>query len=340
VDPKLTKLTLVHFTTCAIAFVIGWRCLVETRYSSWFWTPLLIGFLYVLFSGFDQHNGGLDATREAFYAQPDWRTYPPEYLLKMQSNRIFGSLVYPNALAQLIILLFPISLWQFWELTARWRRMARLVVVGLFAYLALGCLYWTGSKGGWLVALMTGAVLFLHLRVQPKLKWICVSAGLVFGILLFFIRFNAYFEKGATSVGARFTYWDAAVKTAATHPVFGSGPGTFSVPYKQLKPADAEMAKLTHNDYLEQASDSGIPGALAFSGFFLGSLVLLYRKSLEIGPAAFLMWLGLLGWALQAFIEFGLYIPALSWPMFAFCGLLWGIPAKDKGRNTGLFVAR
>jgi hypothetical protein len=48
------------------------------------------------------------------------------------------------------------------------------------------------------------------------------------------------------------------------------------------------------------------------------------------------MWLGLLGWAIQAFIEFGLYIPALAWPMFVFCGILWGIPGALEKVNPGL----
>lgn len=34
------------------------------------------------------------------------------------------------------------------------------------------------------------------------------------------------------------------------------------------------------------------------------------------------VWLGVLGWSLQGFAEFGLYIPALAWPAFAFLGWL------------------
>jgi hypothetical protein len=58
------------------------------------------------------------------------------------------------------------------------------------------------------------------------------------------------------------------------------------------------------------------------------------RKSLirfnDANPASgsalsFPLWLGVLGWALQSFVEFGLYIPALAWPAFAFLGYLVGI---------------
>lgn len=83
------------------------------------------------------------------------------------------------------------------------------------------------------------------------------------------------------------------------------------------------MAKLAHNDYLEQASDSGIPGGLAFVIAIWGMIILL-RPSERTSHLEAALWLGLLGWALQAFIEFGLYIPALAWPAFFFFGTLWG----------------
>jgi hypothetical protein len=219
-----------------------------------FWTLVLLGFFYVLFSAFDQHHGGLEAVRREIYATPNWQQlYQEEYLKKIQSNRIFGTMVYPNALAGAILLLLPISLWKTWELTPRWPRIARGVILGLFAYLGLGCLYWSGSKGGWLIALGLTAVGLLHLNFSRKIKIALVAGGLALGLAAFFIRYSAYFERGATSVGARFTYWSAAVQTFKENPILGTGPGTFAAAYRKIKPPDAEMAKLTHNDYLEQA---------------------------------------------------------------------------------------
>ena len=57
----------------------------------------------------------------------------------------------------------------------------------------------------------------------------------------------------------------------------------------------------------------------------IAGLWLLARPSLRTGnPARLAVWLGLLGWALQSFVEFVLYIPALAWTGFAFFGWLWG----------------
>ncbi len=328
IDKQLTTPTLIHFVSCVLALFVGYWGLARLRVGASFWVPILVGLFYVLFSGFDQRHGGLEALRKDFYANPNWQVYPAEYIQKIQSTRIFSTFVYPNALAGAILLVFPVCLWKLWDLTGSLPRVARGVMVGLFGYMGLACLYWSGSKGGWLIALCLSAVALLHLQFSRKVKTALVVAGLVLGLTAFFVRYSSYFQRGATSVSARFTYWSAAVQTARENPVLGTGPGTFSVAYKKIKPADAEMARLTHNDYLEQASDSGFVGAITFTGFVLASVVLLYRRAAAMGWGFLLIWLGLLGWAAQAFIEFSLYIPGLSWPVFVFFGWLWGL--KDK----------
>lgn len=323
IDPRLSNPTMVHFAFCLIAFFIGFAILSNCRRTEWFWIPVILAFAYVLFLGFDQHNGGLEETRKAFYAQPDWQTYPKEFLAKIETNRIFASLVYPNALAGAILLFLPVLLWRLWSVTERWPRVLRAVVTGLYAYLGVADLYWTGSKGGWLIAVILMAVLFLHLNVSRQLKWVLVTLGLVLGLTAFGIKFSSYFKKGAPSVGARFVYWQAALDNTIQHPIFGSGPGTFQVVFSRVKTPEAEMARLVHNDYLEQSSDSGIIAFLSFFGFFSLSLAFLYRyRNKTMLPL--LIWLGLLGYALQSFIEFALYIPALAWPVFLFFGWLWG----------------
>src|SRR5208282_864394 len=152
-----------------------------------------------------------------------------------------------------------------------------------------------------------------------------VAVVLLAGMAGFFWKYSTFFRKGATSVVARFDYWRAAARITAAHPVFGTGPGTFGIAYKQIKPADAEMARLTHNDYLEQASDSGIPAALLYMAFVAGALVWGFPKGGSgLDSQHFGVWLGVLGWALHSSFEFVLYVPALAWPAFAFLGWLAG----------------
>src|SRR4029077_17807973 len=94
----------------------------------------------------------------------------------------------------------------------------------------------------------------------------------------FFVRYASFFKKGATSVSARFDYWRAAVQTVKARPLFGTGPGTFAIPYLQIKRPESEPTRMVHNDCLEQASDSGLPGFFAYSVFIIAALILGFPK--------------------------------------------------------------
>jgi hypothetical protein len=324
VDPWLTRATLLHFGACLLCFYLGFLVLSRTKALAVFWIPIFVALSYVLWMGFEQRYGGLQATREAFYAQPDWQRYPAEYIRKIESDRIFSTLVYPNALAGALILIMPVMLVLLWRFSSRLSPVSRGVVVGFAGYAGLACLYWSGSKAGWLIALGLGALSLLRLRLPSKVKAGIVAVVLIGGVAGFAVKFAPYFGRGAPSVGARFEYWKAAWQVAAENPLLGSGPGTFSVPFSRIKPPEAEMARLVHNDYLEQASDSGFVGAAAYFLFIWGSLICLVRKPVvRHQPELFAVWLGLLGLSLQGFVEFPLYIPALAWSAFAFFGWLW-----------------
>jgi O-antigen ligase len=187
---------------------------------------------------------------------------------------------------------------------------------------AAGCLVWSGSKAGWLLALGLAVVVLLRLPVQKRLKVAIVSLLLVAGVAGFAVRYLGFFKRGAPSVVERFNYWDAAAQNVAAHPVLGSGPGTFAIVYKRLKPPEAEMARLVHNDYLQQASDSGcMAGALFLAT--VGWVLVGTRKVWREGDwATFGVWLGLAGFAAQAVVEFGFYVPATGWCWFGLAGWL------------------
>jgi O-antigen ligase len=178
--------------------------------------------------------------------------------------------------------------------------------------------------------LVLGLVALLRLPFSQRLRLVLVTGILVAGLAGFFWRYSGFFQKGATSVGARFDYWRAAVQTAKEHPLFGTGPGTFAIAYQKIKRPESEMARLAHNDYLEQASDSGLIGLLTYAIFIASALAWSFpagaraRRPESEDWLAFAVWLGVLGWSLQSLVEFGLYIPALAWPAFTLLGWLLG----------------
>jgi O-antigen ligase len=351
-DSELTKATMKHFAACVACFYLGCFCLAPARRFSWFWVGLLGGLLLVLLVGWDQHFGGIEASRRYFYlyVYPSMKEVPPGYLKRISSTRIWGTLFYPNALAGVILLLLPASLALLYSLRRRFTVGARSLLVCIVGVAALACLFWSQSKGGWLLLLVQGGVAALFLPWSRKLKLLLITSALMLGLAGFFWRYSTFFQKGATSVSARFDYWHAALQTAKARPVFGSGPGTFALAYERIKQPESEMSRLTHNDYLEQASDSGVAGFLTYTSFIVGALVWTLKRARPMpdtsGPClatdtqpgepwlAFSVWLGLFGWALQSVFEFGLYIPALAWPAFAMLGWSVGKPARQSTQST------
>jgi hypothetical protein len=332
VAPALTTPTLRHFAACVVCFYLGYFSLSRGRRLWLFWLGLLCGFVLVLAVGWEQQFGGLKETRDYFFQEvyPYMKDVAPEYLKKISSNRIFSTLFYPNALAGVLLLLLPVTLAALWQLRAWFTPAARWFLMALAGTGGLGCLYWSGSKGGWLLMLLVGLAALLRVPFSRRLKVGLVIGVLFVGLAGFFWKHAAFFQKGATSVSARFDYWRAAAQTARDNPAFGTGPGTFAIAYQKIKRPESEMARLVHNDYLEQASDSGLPGLLAYVLFIVTALASSFPKAGQTAATrsedwlVFSVWLGVLGWSLQSLVEFGLYIPALAWPAFTLLGWLLG----------------
>jgi hypothetical protein len=323
VDRSLTSVTLQHFAVCVAAFYFGFFAFSRVSKLNLFWLGLIGSFAVILLVGWRQHFGGLEETRRYFYSLPNWQSYPPEFLHKLSSDRISSTLFYPNALAGAVILLLPVCLANVWKADQGWAMQGRVAATGVMGVLALGCLYWSGSKAGWLIALGQAIAASVRLKLRTKTKGLVVACALLVGVAGFWFKYQAYFDRGATSVSARFDYWRAGWQTITANPLLGTGPGTFMVSYKSLKPAEAEMTRLAHNDFLQQGSDSGWVGLLTFGTWCVGCMVALYRRS-RFDNWVFGIWLGLCGIFAQSLIEFPLYIPALSWLTFFLTGWLLG----------------
>ncbi len=344
----LTTPTLWQYAGCVICYFLG--ALVTGPQRRWRW--LLIGVFaalaFCLVRATDQRLFEFPRERQMLVEsqQAGWTNMTPALFLelkqenviintngvdvanpvilaKYEKGRVSGTLVYPNALAGIVLLLLPAALALIWQITRTMRPLVCYAAMGLSVFLGLAGLFWSGSKSGWLIALAIGVFWLLRLNWSRQLKWLVVIALVGGGLAVFGLRFQSYFAKGATSVGARFDYWHAAARTAIDHPALGTGPGTFQRPYAQLKRPESEMARLVHNDYLEQFSDSGLVGGLAYVAW-LGLLLwtIGHCAWVKMDWVEFAIFAGLLAWFLQGFIEFGLFIPALAWTAFTLSGCL------------------
>jgi O-antigen ligase len=360
VDANLTSATLWQFFSCIACYFLGAFLFGSERALRWLLIGVLTAFTFCLVRGVDQRLFEFPQSHQMLIEgeRAGWTNFPSETLLEMKreniiittngmdvanpailakfvKNRVNGTLVYPNALAGAVLLLFPVSLVFAFNGTKQLRPVIRVIVIALALFLGVAAFFWTGSKLGWLIAIAVGGVCLFRLKWSTRSKWTVLTAIVLVGLGIFADRFHGYFSAGATSAGARFDYWHAAIQTTFAHPFLGTGPGTFQRPYAQLKSPDAEMARLTHNDYLEQFSDSGIAGGIFYGTWIVLSLAIIRRRVWNFGnPISFAIFIGLLGWFAQGIGEFELYIPALAWTGFALLGCLIGQSGNQIDKST------
>jgi hypothetical protein len=348
VDEQLTQVTLAQFFGCVVCYFLGVFVCGREGVMHWLLIGVLAAFTFCLIRAIDQRFIEFPQSRQLLIEgeRANWTNIPSEMFLQMKHDnviittngmdvanpailakfskgRVNGTLVYPNALAGAILLLFPISLTIAFKCINQLKSFIRAMMIALTLFLGGAAFYWTGSKLAWLIAIAMSGLCMLRLKWSGRLKFAALVAIIVIGFGIFTIRFQDYFAAGATSVGARFDYWRAAAQTTCAHPLFGSGPGTFQRPYAQVKSPEAEMARLTHNDYLEQFSDSGIVGGISYGTWIILSLATIGRRIWRFAsPMIFALFVGLLGWFVHGLGEFGLYIPAVAWIAFTLLGCL------------------
>jgi len=359
VDEKLTATTLCQFAGGLACYFIGALVAGRERALRWLLIGVLAAFAFCLVRGVNQRLFEFPQSRQMLVegSRTGWTNMPPEMLVELKRDhvvittngvdapnpailakfargRVMGTLVYPNALAGIILLLLPVSLVLAFRSTQRLRPPLPAVIIALAVFLGGMAFFWSGSKLGWLIALGMGGACLFRLPWPGRWKWTALIAVLVIGLGIFAVRFHGYFAAGATSVGARFDYWRAAVEITAQHPLLGTGPGTFQRPYARMKSPDAEMARLAHNDYLEQFSDSGIVGGMLYAAWIILALAAVGRRVWHSAdPVIFAIFLGVLAWFVQGLGEFSLYVPGLAWTAFALLGALQN-PPEPKDDNA------
>jgi len=361
VDADLTTATLWQFSGCTACFFIGALLFARESLARWLLIGVLAAFTFCMVRAVNQRLFEFPQNRQSLVEgeRDGWTNFPPETVVEMKNDniivttngmevanpvilekfkkgRVAGTLVYPNALAGLILLLWPATLALAFGATKNLKPLIRFAVIALAGFLGGVTFIWTGSKLGWLIGMgMVGLFLF-RLDWPKKNKMAAVALVLMVGLGIFAVRFHNYFAAGATSIGARFDYWRAALQTTADRPVFGTGPGTFQRPYARLKLPESEMARLAHNDYLEQFSDSGLIGGLTYASWVLLAMAVAGKKIWRSDDLfAFAIYAGLLGWFVQGFGEFSLYVPALAWTAFTLLGCLMGSEIIEFDKKTG-----
>jgi O-antigen ligase len=112
--------------------------------------------------------------------------------------------------------------------------------------------------------------------------------------------------------GHRLPLWKNAINYVRHHPIMGAGYGNWklaSIPYETTVTKDFEVNYHVHNDFLEAATETGLPGALLFLSIFICAGFYLYKTiknkfDKEATITAFFCMMGLLVYAIDAIFNF------------------------------------
>lgn len=166
----------------------------------------------------------------------------------------------------------------------------RRFTVATIAVLWWMCLIGSGSRTGWLAVsagLLAATACGIEGRRLAGLSAVWAAAGaLVYYIAFFTIPAWAGFptlpETGRlsefASAGTRGALWEAALRMALEHPVFGTGPMHFAYTYNVI-------AAHPHNFWLQVAAEWGVAVALAVIGATAWLLAKAYASACRSSPA-------------------------------------------------------
>jgi len=162
-------------------------------------------------------------------------------------------------------------------------------VVGLVAVLLCG------SRGPVLAFLVGMAALLIFVTAHRR-RWIValLAALVLVGLLVPSVRSRFSTELGwhfnTEWAGGRLFIWSRSLEIVFDHPLTGVGPGNFAVAYRrQLDPevTSRYWYEHAHNDFLEAAARSGLPGMATFALLWLVVLRRLWRGRTQVTSGSF-----------------------------------------------------
>jgi O-antigen ligase len=225
------------------------------------------------------------------------------------------------------------------------RKLSRIGLWLLAATVTVAGLFFSLSRMGIISAVASLTVMATFSGFQRK-AGLWVAAGIMAcGIILVLWmgagpvleRFGTISEEYASADESRWSLWKDTARLIGGHPLLGSGLGTFPVAFTRVQSTFlGRFVNHAHNDYLEIASDLGIPAAALFFGSTGVLLVRVVRKAAS-SDVSFerAMALGCLGSIaailLHSLTDFNLYIPANALVFSLILGLAASIPAVNSG---------
>jgi O-antigen ligase len=144
---------------------------------------------------------------------------------------------------------------------------------------------------------LAGGVLFLTGLFLGKFRVFRFNRLFILSVLIAVLALTVAvgIKKGASHAlsNVRYPLWKGSADMIMQKPVTGFGPGTFLAVFQRFRPASyynrqeaAPLSDHSHNEYLELASESGLPALFFFLTFLASVLALSVRKIKNAGGIA------------------------------------------------------
>jgi O-antigen ligase len=357
-EPYATRTHFLILLGCFIAFYFAQIVSQDRRRQQFFIGTLIALGTFEAFYGLVQYLSGW----QQIFA----------YVKKFDLEEATGTYINRNHYAGFLEMVLPFSLaFAFYEYAKLrgdrdskvnlGRLMAKSGVQRLFLFLAVSvvlcaALIFSRSRMGILAAASSILIIFALVaisRFHGRMGSLLAAAFIVLSICLaiwigpgpIVSRFQTVNEEYSLGGQSRISMWRDALPLIKDHPLLGTGLGTFPIAYTGGQTAFlGQFVNHAHNDYLEIASDLGVPGALILFGSILFLLARAIRSFLS-GERDFerIVALGCVGSIvailLHSFADFNLYIPANALLFSAILGLAVSMPNPSAHARSAQIAA-
>ena len=344
IEPFATRVHFLTLLTCIIAFFLAYLVSQNARRKRHLVLAIVALGSFEALYGIAQYLTG-------------WQrifNYVKKYDLEEATGTYINRNHYAGLLEMVLPLALALALYEFGkhnkkqpETLSKLRRLAsrpnlqKLTLWLFIASLLFAALIYSRSRMGIISAstslLMMFAILLLNKKAGLPLcaafLILSVSLALWIGAGPIVNRFQGVPEEYARN--SRLSIWRDTVSLIRQHPWLGTGFGTFPIAYTAVQTTFlGQFVNHAHNDYLELASDLGIPAVL---GLLVCLVWLLarsvqtsrmakdhYDRFLALGCAG-----GIVAILLHSLADFNLYIPANCLLFTSILGITAGLGTRS-----------
>lgn len=261
---------LVKFTLYLLLFALACRVFAREKFRSFVLTLYLLVSLIVSAYG----------VRQKFIGVKPLATWTDPTSPLADATRVYSFLGNPNLLSSYLIPAVAFSVVAF----IAWKTKPQRFLAGFALIINVACIYFTGSRGGWLALVATGVAFLIGFKfwwneyLSPFWrKWLIPSAiasflavigmGMILSEPLRLRVFSLFSWRGDSSNNFRINVWISALQMLRDHPLIGIGPG--NKVFNQIYPLYMQTkftALSAYCVFLEIALETGLIGLFAFTG--------------------------------------------------------------------------